>query len=277
MITITVGAAVNVVLDPIFIFLLDMGIQGAALATLLTQILSAIWVLRFLTGNKEVLRLRRTHVRWQPGIVKEIMQLGFSFFIRSFTNSVVQFAYNNTLQSLGGDVYVGAMTVINSVQEVLTMPANGITGGAQPVIGYNYGAKAYRRVKKGILFTTAACVVYMLLAWGVVFLFPAQLITIFNDNPLLIEVGTRMLHIYFFGFCFMGLQFAGQATFTSLGKARHAVFFAVFRKIVIVLPLILLLSQFWGVEGVLWSEPISNVVGGIACFVTMMMTVWKKL
>ena len=117
----------------------------------------------------------------------------------------------------------------------------------------------------------------MLLAWGVVFLFPAQLITIFNDNPLLIEVGTRMLHIYFFGFCFMGLQFAGQATFTSLGKARHAVFFAVFRKIVIVLPLILLLSQFWGVEGVLWSEPISNVVGGIACFVTMMMTVWKKL
>ena len=277
MVTITAGAVVNVVLDPVFIFLLGMGIRGAALATLLSQILAAAWVVRFLTGDRTVLKLRRAHIRWQPDILKESVKLGFSFFVRSFTNSVVQFSYNNALQTLGGDVYVGAMTVINSVQEVVTTPANGLTGGAQPVLGYNYGAKAYKRVKKGILFTTWICVAYMLVAWGVVFLFPEQLISIFNDSPQLVEVGARMMHIYFFGFCFMGLQIAGQSTFSALGKARYAVFFAVFRKIVVVVPLIHILPPFLGVEGVLWAEPISNLVGGSACLITMMLTLWRKL
>ena len=277
MVTIAAGAAVNVVLDPIFIYVLKMGIRGAALATVISQILSALWVLRFLTGPKAILKLRRSNIRWQGEILKETVQVGFCFFMQSFTNGVTQFAYNNVLQSIGGDIYVGAMTVINSVREVMTMPANGITGGAQPVLGYNYGAKENARVKKGILFTTGICVAYTLVAWGVVFLFPHELIRIFNDNPQLVEVGARMMHIYFFGFCFMALQFSGQSTFTALGRARYAIFFSIFRKLVVVVPLIFILPNFMGVEGVFWSEPISNLVGGSACFITMMLTLWRKL
>lgn len=157
------------------------------------------------------------------------------------------------------------------------MPANGITGGAQPVLGYNYGAKEFGRVKKGILFTTGICVTYTLVAWGVVFLFPHELIRIFNDNPQLVDVGARMLHIYFFGFCFMALQFSGQSTFTALGRAKYAIFFSIFRKLVVVVPLIFILPNFLGVEGVFWSEPISNLIGGSACFITMMLTLWRKL
>ena len=185
--------------------------------------------------------------------------------------------YNKALSTLGGDIYIGAMTVINSVREVMTMPANGITGGAQPVLGYNYGAKEFGRVKKGILFTTGICVTYTLVAWGVVFLFPHELIRIFNDNPQLVDVGARMLHIYFFGFCFMALQFSGQSTFTALGRAKYAIFFSIFRKLVVVVPLIFILPNFLGVEGVFWSEPISNLIGGSACFITMMLTLWRKL
>lgn len=277
MITIAAGAAVNVVLDPLLIFGLNMGVRGAAVATVISQILATWWVMRFLTGKKALLKLRRECVRWQPDILKDTVQLGLSHFMMSFTNGVTQFAYNRALSGLGGDVYIGAMTVINSVREVMTMPANGITGGAQPVLGYNYGAKKNARVKKGILFTTGICVAYTLVAWGVVFLFPHELIRIFNDNPQLVEVGARMMHIYFFGFCFMALQFSGQSTFTALGRARYAIFFSIFRKLVVVVPLIFILPNFMGVEGVFWSEPISNLVGGSACFITMMLTLWRKL
>lgn len=277
MITIIAGAVVNAVLDPILIFVLDMGIRGAAIATVLSQILSAAWVLRFLTGPRALLRLRRQHVCWQPDVLRDTVQLGLSNFVMSFTNAATQFAYNNALQALGGDVFVGAMTVINSVREIIVMPANGITGGAQPVLGFNYGAKEFRRVKTGILFTVGICVTYTLLAWGLVFLFPEPLIRLFNSDPELIRVGSRMLHIYFFGFCFMALQFSGQSTFTALGKARYAIFFSLFRKVVLVIPLIFILPTFLGVDGIFWSEPISNLIGGTACFTVMMLTIWRKL
>ena len=277
MVTIAAGAAVNVALDPLLIYVLHMGVRGAAIATVISQVLSAWWVLRFLTGPRALLKLRRELVRWEPSILRSTVQLGLSHFMMSFTNGVTQFAYNKALSGLGGDVYIGAMTVINSVREVVTMPANGITGGAQPVLGYNYGAGASRRVKTGILFTTGVCVTYTLAAWGVVFLFPEQLIRLFNDSPQLVEVGARMLHIYFFGFCFMALQFSGQSTFTALGRAKYAIFFSIFRKLVVVVPLIFLLPRFLGVDGVFWSEPISNLIGGSACFLTMMLTLWRKL
>lgn len=277
MVTIAAGAAVNVVLDPILIYGLDMGVRGAAVATVISQVLSAAWVMRFLTGPKALLKLRRRHIAWAPALLKDTVRLGFSQFVMSFTNGLTQFAYNKALLGLGGDVYVGAMTVINSVREVVTMPVNGITGGAQPVLGYNYGAGAWERVRRGILITAGICTAYTFLAWGVVFLFPEQLILFFNDSPELVEVGARMLHIYFFGFCFMALQFSGQSTFTALGKAGYAVFFSLFRKVVLVVPLIFLLPCFWGVEGVFWSEPISNLIGGSACFLVMMGTVWRRL
>lgn len=277
MVTITAGAVVNAVLDPVFIFVLHQGVQGAAIATVISQLVSALWVMKFLTGKRALIPLRRTQIRWQPEILKDTVQLGFSHFIMSFTNAVTQFAYNYELRALGGDVLVGAMTVINSVREVVTMPANGLTGGAQPVLGYNYGAGEYRRVKQGILFMTAVCLVYMLAAWGLVFAFPHELMGLFTDNQELVETGAGMLHIYFFGFCFMAFQMSGQATFTGLGKAKFAIFFSLFRKVALVLPLIFILPNFLGVDGVLWSEPISNLVGGGACFLVMMLTLWRKL
>lgn len=277
MLTISIGALINLLLDPLFIFVLHLGVRGAAIATVVSQVVSAVWVLHFLTGRRVILKLRRKYIRWRAAILKDVVQLGFSHFVMSFTNGVTQFAYNSTLQSFGGDTYVGAMTIINSVREVVTMPANGITSGAQPVLGYNYGAKKYDRVKRGILFMTLVCLVYMLLAWGVVFLFPQELIRIFNDSPALVEIGANMLHIYFFGFCFMAFQMSGQVAFTSLGYAKHAIFFSLFRKIMVVLPLIFILPHFMGVDGILWSEPISNLAGGLFCYTTMLLTFWRKL
>lgn len=277
MATIAIGALINMILDPVFIFVWQLGVQGAAIATVVSQVISAVWVLFFLTGRKAILKLRRENIGWCAEILRDIIPLGFSHFVMSFTNGVTQFAYNSTLRSFGGDMYVGAMTIINSVREVITMPANGIISGSQPVLGYNYGAKKYDQVKQGIIFMTLVCLVYMLLAWGVVLVLPRQLIGIFNNSPELIDIGAEMLHIYFFGFCFMAFQMSGQAAFTSLGYARHAIFFSLFRKIMVVLPLIFILPHFMGVQGVLWSEPISNFVGGIFCFVTMILTLWRKL
>ena len=277
MITIAAGAAVNIVLDPLLIYGLHMGVRGAAIATVVSQLLAAVWVLRFLTGPRAILKLRRDQVRWCPELLRDIVQLGFCNFTMSFTNAATQFAYNHALLSLGGDLYVGAMTVINSLREVVCMPANGLTGGAQPVIGYNYGAGEYGRVKQGIIFMTAVCTGYMLLAWGVVFLIPETLVRLFNDDPALVELGAHLLHIFFFGFCFMAPQMCGQATFTSLGKAKYAIFFSLFRKVGLVIPLIWILPHFLGVDGVLWSEPISNLVGGVACYTVMLLTVWRKL
>lgn len=277
MITIAAGAVVNIVLDPLLIYGLGMGVRGAAVATVLSQLLSAVWVLRFLTGPRAILRLRRELVRWCPELVGDVVRLGFCSFTMSFTNAATQFAYNTALRDLGGDVYIGAMTVINSLREVATMPVNGITGGAQPVLGYNYGAGEYGRVKRGILFMTCVCTAYMLLAWGVIFLFPEALVNFFSDDPQLISIGAHLLHIYFFGFCFMALQMSGQSVFTALGKAKHAIFFSLFRKVGLVIPLIFLLPRFLGLDGILWSEPISNLVGGTACFLVMLHTVWRAL
>ena len=172
---------------------------------------------------------------------------------------------------------ISVITAFNSIREVVVMPLTGVSNGAQPVLGYNYGAGEYRRVKQGILFMTAVCLVYMLAAWGLVFAFPHELMGLFTDNQELVETGAGMLHIYFFGFCFMAFQMSGQATFTGLGKAKFAIFFSLFRKVALVLPLIFILPDFLGVDGVLWSEPISNLVGGGVCFLVMMLTLWRKL
>ena len=277
MVTITVGAVVNIVLDPLLIYGWGMGVRGAAVATVISQFLSALWVMRFLTSPRAILRLRREFICWCPELLRDVVRLGFCSFIMSFTNAATQLTYNTALRSLGKDVYIGAMAVINSLREVVSMPVNGITGGAQPVLGYNYGAGEYGRVKQGILFMTGVCTAYMLLAWGVIFLFPESLVRIFSDDPQLITVGAHLLHIYFFGFCFMALQMSGQAVFTALGKAKHAIFFSLFRKVGLVIPLIFLLPRFLGIDGVLWSEPISNLIGGTACFLVMMRTVWRTL
>ncbi|MDE6837277.1 MAG: MATE family efflux transporter [Acutalibacter sp.] len=278
MLTTILGAVVNIVLDPIFIFGLGLGVRGAALATVLSQGISAAWVLRFLTGKKAILRLRLRRVRVDLRRTRSIAALGLPGFVMQGTNSLVQIVCNVQLQAYGGDLYVGIMTVLNSVREILSLPVMGVTNGAQPVLGFNYGAKENSRVKEGIRFTAVLGIAYTVAAWVVVMLIPQQLMGIFSSDAAVIETGAHMLNLYFFGFFFMAFQFVGQTAFQSLGKAKQAVFFSLLRKAFIVVPLTLLLPILGlGVQGVFLAEPISNAIGGLACFTTMWLTIYRKL
>lgn len=278
MLTTVLGAVLNIVLDPIFIFGLHMGVRGAALATIISQGVSALWVLRFLTGKKALLRIKLSRMRLSFARVKRIAALGFSGFVMMGTNSLVQIICNNQLQLFGGDLFVGIFTVIGSVREVLTMPVHGVTGGSQPVLGFNYGAKENGRVKEGIRFVSVVGIIYTMLSWLLVMLIPQQLMAVFSSEQETIVTGAGMLNIYFFGFVFMAFQFVGQTVFQALGKAKQAIFFSLFRKVIIVVPLTLLLPAIgFGVNGVFLAEPISNLIGGLACFITMWCTVYRKL
>ena len=278
MLSVVVGAATNILLDPVFIIWFDMGVSGAALATVISQAVSAAWVLRFLFGGKSDISLSSKTVRIDRVVTKEICRLGTSNFVMSGTNCLVQVAFNSTLQAYGGDIFIGVMTVTNSVREIFHLPVSGLMGGAQPVISFNYGAGAYGRVKEAIRFNTVIGVAYTMISWLFVVLFPEFWFRIFSDDLTLMQTGVPMLRIYFFGFVFMSLQFAGQSVFQALGDAKHAIFFSLLRKAFIVVPLTLLLPAVgFGVKGVFLAEPVSNIIGGLASYLTMRATVFKKL
>lgn len=278
MITTLLGAVINIVLDPLFIFTFNMGVQGAALATVISQGISALWVMRFLTGKKAILTLKRQHIRIDPARTRRICSLGTSGFVMQGTNCLVQIVCNNQLQAFGGDLYVGIMTVLNSVREILSLPMSGISNGGQPVMGYNYGAGRNDRVKECIRFTAVLGFVYTLVAWILVMLLPRQLMGIFASDAATIDHGVEAMFIYFFGFVFMTFQFVGQNTFLALGRSKQAIFFSLLRKAFIVVPLTLLLPHVgFGVNGVFLAEPISNAVGGLAAFITMWFMVYRKL
>ncbi len=278
MLTTLLGAVLNLILDPIFIFGFHMGVGGAALATVLSQCVSCIWVLRFLTGKKALLRIKKIHLRIDKSLAREIIILGMPGFIMQGTNCLVQVVCNASLKVYGGDLYVGIMTVINSAREILSLPVSGITNGAQPVLGYNYGAKEYEKVRQGIRFTGISGIIYTMLAWLLVILSPHLLLSIFTEDSVMIVAGADAFRLYFFGYFFMAFQFTGQSAFTALGYSYHAIFFLLLRKVVIVVPLTMLLPKMgMGVNGVFLAEPISNAVGGLACFVTMYMTLYRKL
>ena len=278
MLTTIIGAVINIILDPIFIFGLGMGVSGAALATIISQTVSAIWVLKFLTGRKAVIKLKSAYIKPDIKVIKEISKLGTVNFIMQGTNCFVQIACNSTLQRYGGDVYVGVMTMINSIREIIMLPISGIISGSQPVISFNYGAKRNDRVKSGVNFNTLMGFAYTLLAWLAIVVFPKFLLGIFSDDLQMIDLGVSALKIYFFGFVFMAFQFAGQSTFQALGDAKHAIFFSLLRKAIIVVPLTFILPVLGlGVNGVFLAEPISNAIGGLASFITMRLTVYKKL
>ena len=277
--TVMLGAVMNLILDPLFIFGLNLGVRGAALATIISQGVSAIWVLRFLTGKKAILKLSGEYMKLDGKLLSEIIMLGTSGFVMAVTNGSVQIMCNAVLSRYGGDLYVGVMTVINSVREIINMPVSGLTNGAQPVMGYNYGAKKYRRVKEAIRFTSISGIILTSVAWALLFFFPQYFIHMFNSDPKLLEIGVPAMKVYFFGIFMMSLQFAGQSTFVALGYSKHAVFFSLLRKVFIVIPLTIVLPMIGnlGTTGVFLAEPISNFLGGAACFCTMMITVWKKL
>lgn len=279
MLTVLLGAVLNIILDPVLIFGFGMGVQGAAIATVFSQGASAVWVLVFLRGKRALIRLTRRSMRLDGKMVREITLLGTSGFVMSVTNGIVQIVCNAVLARHGGDLYVGIMTVINSVREIITMPVTGLTSGSQPVIGYNYGAKCYDRVKSAIKFMSIACIVFSLVVWAVIFLEPRFFLHLFTSESDLIQAGVPAMRIYFCGIFMMSLQFAGQSTYVALNRPKQAVFFSLFRKVIIVVPLTIFLPYIGGLgtNGVFLAEPISNVIGGTASFVTMLVTVWPTL
>lgn len=279
MLTILIGAIINIILDPIFIFGLDLGIKGAAIATVIAQMISASWVLHFLVSDTAIYHIKRQYLTLNFTIIKEIISLGISGFVFATTNSLVQIICNNTLLFWGGNIYVGIMTVLSSIRDVLQMTIDGLRSGAQPVISYNYGAGQYLRVRQGIKFLTKIALLYTSIAWCILDFFPEFFIHLFNSEEEMLLLGVPALHIYFLGFFMMAFQSAGQTTFISLGMGKYATFFSLFRKVILVIPLTIFLPNLWdlGVYGVFYAEMISNFVGGIACFSTMMMVVWRRL
>lgn len=280
MTTIFLGAVTNIVLDPIFIFVFHLGVRGAALATICSQILSAVFVVRFLTGKRAELRIS---LKKKPSFGKrrvlDIVGLGSASFVMQCTNSLVQIACNRMLGAFGGDVYISTMTIINSVRQILDTPVLAIADGASPILSYNYGAKRYDNVKKAIRFITLSALVYTGATWVLILLFPKMFIGIFNNDDSLLTVAVPALHIYFFAFIFQALQYSGQTVFKSLNKKKQAIFFSLLRKVVIVVPLTFLLPYVGnlGANGVFVAEPVSNFLGGSACFLAMMLTVMPEL
>ena len=279
MMTVALGAIINLVLDPIFIFALKMGIRGNAISTIFAQFCSAVWVVLFLTGKKGVLRLKVANFKLKLKTVTKILSLGVSGFMLAFTTSLVQILCNKTLQTLGGDLYVTAMTVINAIREFGFVAVHGLTNGAGPVLSFNYGARKYDRLRSGIRVVTLLALTMSLISWALINLFPTFFIKIFNNEAELLEVAVPAFKIYFAAFFMMSLQLSGQAVSLSMGRAKTSIFFSLLRKAIIVAPLVLLLPRIesLGINGVFWSEPISDIVGGLACYTTMLIVVYFPL
>ena len=278
MLTVLIGAVTNIVLDPLFIFTFGLGVKGAAIATVIAQFFSCVWVMRFLL-YRAYIRLNKNQMILTLKRSLRIVSLGLAGFMMQFTNGAVQVACNMTLSQYGGDIYVGVMTILNSVRDIFTLPIMGLTNGAGPVMSFNYGEKAYGRVKKSIVFITALGAVFTLVMWMLVEVAPDFFVKIFTSDKDIIELSRHAMHIYFFGFVFMTLQFSAQSTFTALGKAKRAVFFSIFRKLIIVVPLTFILPHYIipSVDGVFMAEPVSNLLGGLASYTTMLLTLIPEL
>ena len=259
--TVLIGAGLNTVLDPVFIFAFNMGVRGAALATILSQAVSAVWVLKFLTGPKTKWRLRAVNLRPRAKVVLPSLALGMSPFIMQATECLVQLTYNSGMQHYGNDYYVGAMTILFSIMQMLFLPLSGLTQGAQPIISYNFGAGNHERVKKAFKLLFAAGVGFSLVGTGAVLLFPQVFIRLFSDNAQVIEIGIYAARIYLFGFLIMGAQMACQQTFLALGQAKISVFLALLRKVILLIPLAILLPKLgMGTDGLFYAEPIADLI-----------------
>lgn len=277
--TVVIGAAANLALDPLFIFVFRMGVTGAALATVISQTMSALWVILFLRGKHAILPLSGLGI--DPDSLKGMLKLGVTGFTFKVTNSVTQALVNMTLRAFGGvsaTLYVGAMSVINSLREVTSLPTSGVSTGAQPVMGYNYGAGKYGRVKAAIRFTLVGTLIINLCTWALVMLAPGLLIRIFSSDKALIDLTKHCCRIYFIVFPLMSMQMTGQNTFVALNRPKFALFFSLLRKFLLIAPLTLLLPRIGlGVEGVFWAEAISQLVGATACYLTMYFTIQRRL
>ncbi len=262
MATVLIGAICNIILDPIFIFGFDMGVQGAAIATIISQAVSAVWVLFFLLGKKTKLRIKKENLLPDMKILAPVLALGISPFVMNATEAVINVAFNSSLQKYGGDIAVGAMTICTTIFQMVWVPAQGIGQGAQPIISYNYGAKNGDRVKQAFKAFLIICFTYVFAFGMAIEMFPQFFIGIFNDNPELMETATWTIRLYGCAMVFFGIQMAVQQTFIALGKAKASLFIACMRKVFLLVPLIYILPNFFEnkVFAVFLAEPVSDAI-----------------
>ncbi|MDN9615103.1 MATE family efflux transporter [Clostridioides difficile] len=261
MMTVAIGALINIILDPIFIFGFNMGVKGAALATIIAQGVSAIWVLMFLFGKKSILKIKKKYMIPKASIILPVLGLGISPFIMQSTESLVLIALNSKLQMYGGDLAVGSMAIMSSIMQILMLPNMGVTQGAQPIISYNYGSGQLDRVKKTFKLCLLSCFTYSTILWLLLMIFPAFFVSIFNKNPQLLSMTSWSIKIYFAGAFMFGIQIVCQQTFLALGKATISLVLALLRKIVLLIPLIFILPTFFNEKlfAVILAEPVADI------------------
>lgn len=281
MMTTIIGAVINIILDPIFIFALGMGVKGAALATVLSQTVGAVWILRFLTGKKTILRLKRSNMHLDPKVFGPCLALGISTFVMLSTESLLSISFTSSLSRFGGDVAVGAMTIITSISQLVTLPLQGICQGGQPIISYNFGANKPDRVKKAFFTQFCTCVIYTTAFWLVVMIFPKAFATIFTSDKELVTYSAWALRIYMAGIFSLGFQVSCQQSFMALGQAKVSLLLACLRKIVLLIPLIFILPNFFDnkVFAVFLAEPVSDIIAATVTtitFFTLFNSILKK-
>ena len=281
MLSVAIGAVANLLLDPLFIFVLGFGVNGAGIATVISQFLSAIFVIFFLTRKSELKMrfIKRNEFRECIEYAKNIISLGMAGFIMQLTNSLVTICCNNVLAVTGGDIYISVMTIVSSVRQLVETPIYAMNEGSSPILSYNYGARRPKRVRKAGIVMSIMVLGYTAIMWGLIILAPRTLIQIFSSDTVLIDNSVTALNQYFAAFIFMDLQYIGQTMFKSLNKKKQAIFFSLLRKVFIVVPLTYFMPYVlnMGTDGVFLAEPVSNVISGSLCFITMLCTVLPEL
>lgn len=270
MLSVLIGAVINIVLDPIFIFALHLGVRGAALATVISQFVSAVWVVSFLKSKKSVLYLKL--VRPDKSLILKIAALGIAPFVMQSTESLVTITFNTGLQRYGGDLYVGSMSILMSIMQLIVIPVNGITQGVQPIVSYNYGAGNRLRVKETVIRLVSVCLLGTLILAGIAIFCPGIYASMFTNDAELVALTCRIMPIFFLGIAIFGIQAACQSTFLALGQAKVSLFIATLRKIILLIPLALILPKFLGVKGIYIAEPVSDVVSVIVTSVLCVIT-----
>ena len=281
MTSVAVGAVANLLLDPLFIFVLGFGVQGAAIATVISQALSAVFVFVFLTRKSElkVRFLKKKEFSECIGYAKNIVSLGTAGFIMQLTNSLVSICCNNILSDVGGDIYISVMTIVSSVRQLVETPIYAMNEGTSPFLSYNYGACRPARVRKAMAVMSTMILGYTAVMWSIIILFPSALIGIFSSDAALMQDAVPALKQYFAAFICMDFQYIGQTVFKSLNKKKQAIFFSLLRKVFIVVPLTYMMPYmfYMGTSGVFLAEPVSNIIGGTLCLVVMLCTVLPEL
>lgn len=270
MLSVLIGAVINIVLDPIFIFALHLGVRGAALATVISQFVSAVWVVSFLKSKRSVLYLKL--VRQDKSLILKIAALGIAPFVMQSTESLVTITFNTGLQRYGGDLYVGSMSILMSIMQLIVIPVNGITQGVQPIVSYNYGAGNRLRVKETVIRLVSVCLLGTLILAGVAIFCPSIYASMFTNDAELVALTCRIMPIFFLGIAIFGIQAACQSTFLALGQAKVSLFIAMLRKIILLIPLALILPKFLGVKGIYIAEPVSDVISVIVTSVLCVIT-----